>query len=406
MPYLSHLLGSKVRDSADNTIGRLRDVLITPHSIGKYSPLEYLVIDAYNPKKFIYVPYDYVENFTTDEISLKNVFDKIEYTESLKEKLVPLNKNILDQQIVDMTGARVVRVNDLRIGDFDGEMCVLGIDISFKGLLRRLGFEWIDFFGLLSVHLLDWRQAQPVHKSVKIDVIAKSLNRLHPADLANIIEDLSVKHGSKLVSSMDSKSAAHVLQEIDPHLRKILVKYLGPDEAASILSQMSPDEVADLMQMLPKEEAKVFLESLQNSKLKKNVERLIVYPNDTAGGLMSLDYVAVRPEWTVKRARDEVKKLSPHLDSITYVYVTDSENHFKGVVSLRWLLIAPITKRMGELMKKLPAHSTLHTSQSIEDIIPVMTKYNLYTIAVLDNAKKMVGIVSIDDIMRHLIPDA
>lgn len=404
MPYLSRLLDSRVTDSSDKVIGRLRDVLITPRA-GEYVPIKYLMIQSKYKKDYVYIPYEFVEVFSHEEVSLKKLFKHIPQDKEPSKHDVMLRKDVLDQQIVDISGARVVRVNDLRIGNFDGDMCVLGVDVSFKGLLRRLGLDWLDFFDLLDANLIDWRQAQPVHRSLKLDIVAKSLSKLHPADLANVIEDLSLNRGGKLVKSMDSKAAAHVLREIDPHLRKILVKYIGPQQSADILTHMSNDEVVDLMQMLPRAEAKLYLNHLQESKVKK-VKKLLNYPDDTAGGLMNMDFVTVKPDWTVKEARDEVKKMSPKMGSILYVYVLNDEDKFCGVVSLRWLLIAASTDKISDLMKQCPLHSTLRVDQKIEEIIPVMTKYDLYTAAVLDNNKKMVGIVTIDDVMRHLVPNA
>jgi len=404
MPYLSRLLDSKITDSSDKVIGRLRDVMIAPKS-GEYVPLKYLVVQPSKHKEFIYIPYEYVENFSHEEVSLRRLFKHIPHERSVNKNCVLLRKDVLDQQIVDMSGVRVVRVNDLRIGNFEEEMCVLGVDVSVKGLLRRLGMEWMDFLNVLDVHLIDWRQAQPVHRSLKLDTVAKSLSKLHPADLANVIEDLSLKRQGKLVTSMDARAAAQVLREIDPHLRKILVKYLGPQQAASILTHMSNDEVVDLMKMLPEEEAKLYLNHLQDSKVEK-VEKLIPYENNTAGGLMTTDYVSVRPDWTVKEAREEVKRLSSKINSVLYVYVTDDDGKFCGVVSLRWLLISASNEKIKDLMKACPLHSTLRVHQNIKEIITIMTRYDLYTVAVLDRRKRLVGIVTIDDVMRQMVPNA
>jgi len=297
-------------------------------------------------------------------------------------------------------------VNDLRLGNFEGEMSVLGIDVSFKGLLRRLGLGWFDFLNFMKVNLIDWREAQPVHGSLKLDTISKNLNKLHPADLANILEDLSVRHGSKLVKSLDAKSAASVLEEIDPHLQKILVKHLGPDKSADILQHMSVDEIVDLMKMMPKEEARTFLAQLKNTKLKK-IQNLIIYPNDTAGGLMIVEFVSVRPNWRVSKAIKEVRKMSETMRSIIYVYVTSDDGYFYGAVSMRWLLLSPKKKMVKDLLKrKFSSTSVLHPDQDIEEVIEVMTKYNLYTAAVVDKGNKLIGVVSIDDVMRHLFPDA
>jgi len=405
MPYLSHLLNSKVQDSADEVIGRLKDILITPKP-GEYDPLEFLVIKTKRPKKIVYIPYDYVENLSREEISLKSIFSNINQLAAPPEGSVFLRREILDQQIVDMAGARVVRVSDLRLGIFADKMSVIGVDISNRGLMRRLGIEKLGIFRLLKVHLVDWRQTKPVKGTLKLDIASKDLNKLHPADLANIIEDLSLKHGSQLVVSLDVKDAAKVLEEVDPHLQKILVKYLGPSQASKILAQMSADEIVDLMKTLTKKEAKSYLEQMQDQGVAEKVENLIKYPDDTAGGLMSLDYMTVRLDWTVQQTIEEIKKASPEFRSILYLYATDEENHFFGAISLRRLIISEPTQKLKELLKPYPATSILKPHQKFTEIMNIMTKYNLFTAVVLDRKRRLLGIVHIDDIMRNIVPDA
>ncbi|MFA5820647.1 MAG: CBS domain-containing protein [Candidatus Gracilibacteria bacterium] len=404
MPYLSQLLDSRVTDSADHDVGILKDVLIKP-KVGQYVPLKFLAIERGKPKHLIYIPYDVVENFSREEVSLKVLFRKIRKRPSISTNFIGLRQSVMDQQIVDMSGARVVRVNDLRIGNFAGKMSVLGIDVSTKGLLRRLGLAWLDFFALLKVNLIDWRHAHTVHRALKIDTVAQRLNRLHPADLANIIEDLNIKHGSKLVKALDAKAAAKALEEVEPNLQKLLVKYLGPKQASDILAQMSIEEIVDLMRMLPASEAKQYLEKLRNDK-KKSVQKLLIYPDDTAGGLMTLDFMAVRPELTAHEVIEEIRKTSSTMSSLLYVYVTDENGHFRGVVSVRWLMLAKPDKKMSELAKALPQGSSLHVNQKINEIMNIMTKYDLFTAVVLDTHHKLVGVVAIDDIMRHLVPNA
>jgi len=404
MPYLSDLLNNKVWDSADDKVGYLEDVIVEPKP-GEYVPLKYLAIRKHRKGHLIFVPYKYVENFTKEEVSLKTRLAKIPYLTSVDHNCIFLRQNVLDQQIVDISGARVVRVNDLRIGEFEGEMSVLGIDVSFKGILRRLGIEWLDFFGLAHVHFIDWRQAQPIHGTLKLDTVSKNLNRLHPADLANIIETLNVRHGSKLVTSMDSESAASVLQEVNPHLRKSLVKYLGPEEASQIVAKMSVEEIVDLAKSMHREDADLLLSSLKQRKL-KDVERLIHYPNNTAGGLMMVNFMMLRPEWTVLHAVSEVKKKSSEFDSLVYAYVTDENGIFMGVVSMRNLLISSKDKTIKGIMKPVAKKTIIRVNEPIEEIVKTMTKYNLYMGAVLDEDNKMVGVISIDDIMRHLVPNA
>ncbi len=405
MPYFSHLLNSLVRDSADNIVGRLEDMVITPQ-VGEYNPVDFILLKTKKNKKLAYLPYEYVENLGSMTISLKNIFANIPVTTAAPKESVRLKRDILDQQIVDMKGARVVRVNDLRLGDFEGQMCVLGIDISTRGLLRRLGLESLDVFDVFKVNLIDWRQSQPVKGFLRLNIVSKDLNKLHPADLAHIIEDLSVKQGSSLVTALDTKRAAQVFEEIKPTVQKILVKYLGAERVSEILTQMSPDEMVDLVKVLAKDEAGFVLERLKNSAAGEKVGKLMNYPGDTAGGLMSLDYLTARPNWTVADTIAEIKRASPGMRSILYIYVTSEDNTFHGAVSLRTLLIGSPHKKLRELIKQPAPGSTLKPYQPVKEIINTMTKYNLYMAAVLSRSRKLIGVVAIDDVMNHLLPNA
>jgi len=405
MPYLSELLDHKVKDSADVVIGRLRDILISPKA-AEYQPLEYLVVETKKDGENILIPYSFIGSFSLRAVVLKAPINKITVVpETDDNNWVYLKRDVMDEQIVDVAGARLVRVNDLRLNIFKDKMSVVGIDVSTKGLLRRMGLEWLDFGDWLKVNLIDWRHTQPVRGILKLDTVARNLNKLHPADLANVIEDLNVKAGSQLVVNLDAKSAAKVLEEVDPHLQKVLVKYLGPEKMSSILGQMSTDEIVDLLKTMPKDEAKIFLSYLQNQKAKK-IEKLIKYEDDTAGGLMTAEYIRVSPDWTVGETIAEIKKVSSSLRSIIYVYVLGSDEKFLGAVSLRWLLISDPKKPIKDLVKTFPLSSVLRVDQDVEDVMKVMTKYDLYTAAVLDKEQRMLGVVTIDDVMRHLVPQA
>ncbi len=404
MPYLSRLLNSQVNDSADAVIGRLEDVLIKVKP-GEYSVLEYVIIKRRHQKKRIIIPYDAVENFSSEEVSLRTLFSKINFLESEPDGYIRLNRDVMDQQIVDVAGARVVRVNDLRIGDFEGKMCVLGIDVSFRGLLRRLGVSWLDVFNLFKVNMIDWRKAQPVEGVLKLDSVSKDLTRLHPADIANIIEDLSVKQGSNLVLSLDKNMAARVFEEIDPEIQKLLISQLSPEHAARISERMSIDELVDLIQSLPTHQSKQLLDFVEQDRMKK-VNKLLSYEDDTAGGLMNVDYLAGTPDDTVSTTIDKIRKLSDNFRSANYVYVIDDKGKYKGVVSFRRLLVADADEILKDVMKKNVHLPVLHPDQSIKSVAHLMTKYDLNSAAVVDKDNKFLGVVTVDDVMRVLMPNA
>lgn len=406
MPYISELLNNQISDSSDAVVGKLQDILIAPPEEGSFEPLEFLVVKTLDGQ-IKFVPYGYVANFTTSQISLKNLFNKIALDQLPDKQFVYLRRDVLDQQIVDIAGTRVVRVDDLRIGIFDRKMSVLAIDASMSGLLRRLGKLGGLFSWMFKVHLIDWRQAQLLGGGgvVKLNIVAENLSHLHPADLANIVEDLDVQQGSGLLTSLSEKEAAKVFEELDPEWQNILLKYLGPEKAGKILQQMPADEFVDLVKTFSEPEAREFLSTMKNGKA-KGVEKLLAYPNNTAGGLMTLEYVAARPDWLVSQTIEQIKKLSDSYRSIVFVYVTNEDGKFLGVVSLRRLLAAAPDMQMEKLVKTLEPYAVLEPTDKMRKIISLMTRYNLYTAAVVDKEGKLAGIVTIDDVMRHLYPSA
>ncbi len=405
MPYISELLHKKITDNTDTVVGRLEDILISPKN-GKFSPLEFLVIRPRKEKDLVYVEYSFVENFSSSHISLKTMFGKVVQRSLPDRSYTYLKHDVLDKQIVDVAGTRVVRVNDLRIGYFENKMCVLGIDPSFSGILRRLGLGESFLSQPFQVKLIDWRLAEQLEgKPLQLNAVADSLSHLHPADLANIVEDLDVKQGSGLLASLDVEEAAKVLEELDPQLQNVLVKYLGPEKSGKILGEMSSDEATDLLKSFSREEAGIFMSKIQDIKA-RSVEKLIRYEDNTAGGLMTLDYISARPEWTVAEAVNEIKKSSSRFRSVVFVYVTGQDGKFYGVVSLRRLLLAKDSMVMKDLVKSLTQASTLEPTFKIEKIVQVMTKYNLFSAAVVDSDSKLVGVVTIDDVMRYLFPNA
>jgi CBS domain-containing protein/sporulation protein YlmC with PRC-barrel domain len=406
MPYISELLNNTITDSSDAVVGKLEDILVS-YKEDSFDPLEFLVIKT-SGGQTKFAPYDFVANFTSSQISLKNLFSKIALTElPAGHQFVYLKKEVLDRQIVDVAGTRVVRVDDLRIGVVENKMCVLGIDRSFRAILRRLGINGSIFNRLFPVNLIDWRQAKFLEGTgpLQLNTAVEALSQLHPADLANIVEELDVKSGSSLLASLDSGEAARVLEEVNPELQTILARHLGPERAGKILGQMSSDEFADLVKTFTGPEASEFLSKVSGGRA-QNVKKLLAYPDNTAGGLMTLDFFSARPEWSAGQTVEEIRKISGSIRSIVHVYVSDEDGKFRGAVSMRRLLLAGKEELMKNLAKDFPRHSTLKPGDKIPKVISLMTKYNLYTAAVLDKDKKLLGVVTIDDVMRLLAPSA
>lgn len=403
MIYLSHLLNSVIEDSSDKDIGVLRDILIRHDNEG-YPAVEAILIKDKKHKNNVCIPFKYVENLSRQEISLNKTYSKVE-TIDVGKNYIYLMRDILDNQIIDVNGIRVVRVNDVKLAVIEGELSVVGLDISFKGVLRRMGLAWLDFPNIFKVNLINWKDAQHVHGELKLNTISEKLNRLHPADIANIVESLNVKQSTKLLSSMDTKNSAKILEEVSPALQTTIVGMLDKDQALKIIEKMSIDELTDLIQSMPLDKAKKFLSSLHSDKLEK-IEELLLYPEDTAGGLMTNEFITAQPNWTKEDAVKKIKEVSTKYRTISYIYVVDNKGKLLGPVSMRSLIIADKNTQLKTFLKPIKSLVTLRPENSLNQIVNIMTKYDLYTATVVNKKGKLLGIVTLDDVMRCLAPSA
>jgi CBS domain-containing protein len=403
MIYLSHLLKSVVEDSSDNEVGELRDILVKQDSDG-YPFADAILVKDKKHKKIVAIPFKYVENLSKGEVSLSKIYSKIEPVDVSKNHIY-LMRDILDNQIIDVNGIRVVRVNDVKLAMIEGDLSVVGLDVSFKGILRRLDLAWLDFFNFFKVNLINWSDAQHVHGTLQLKTVSDKLNRLHPADLANIVESLNLKQGTKLLSSMDTKNSAKILEEVSPALQKTLVGMLDKHQALEIVEKMSIDELADLIQSMPYHKAKQFLSDLHSDKLQK-IEELLLYPEDTAGGLMTNEFITALPNWTKEDAIKKIKEVSKKYRTISYIYVVDKNEKFMGPISMRSLLIADKNVKLKKLLKPIKTLVTLRPDNSLHEVVNLMTKYDLFTATVLNKKGRLLGIVTLDDVMRCLAPAA
>ncbi len=404
MFYLSQLVGDTIKDSSEDVIGKLKDLVVNQQT-GVYSPVEYILIKEKKSKKECLIPYKYVENLGNKEITLKTLYHNI-VTEEATQNYLYLDKDILDQQIVDIDEVRIVRVNDLKLGVLHGRVCVLGIDVSFRGIMRRLGLEKLDFLNLLKIYLIDWRKAQPIHGHLQIKTIAHDLVKMHPADLANLVEKLNLDDASILLHSLDQATAARVMEELQPTVQEILVKRMDPDKAAAVVGKMSVDELVDLMQSLPEEDAQEIMGKLPRDAKVQEVKKFLAYEEDEAGGLMSAEYVTAKAGETVEQAIEKIREVFDTFTSIHFIYIIDEENKFLGVVSLRRLVVADKNQKLKDIMRGPENMPVATARQSLLEVASLITKYNLMSIAVVDKDKKLLGVITVDDVMRHFVPRA
>ena len=363
-----------------------------------------------NNRKVRSLDWSVVRSWDNKELSLK-VDEPSVQPHSRADSELWLSRQILDKQIVDMDGRRVVRVNDLQLSQVDGSMLLVGVDIGGRGLARRIGLEGIgrrlaSTFGIdWPQKLISWEAVDPVKSdvsSVKLRIAHTKLAKLHPADIADIVNELSPEDRNAVFAALDDEKAADTLEEIDePQMQASILERLDVERASDILEAMAPDEVADLLADMPRERAQLLLQKMEEDEA-EDVEELLAYREDTAGGLMTTEYVAVLHTLTAAQAIDRLRQLEPNAESVYYVYVVDEEEHLLGVLSLRDLIVAkPETKIRDFMIKNV---ISVGVDAGPRDVAEVTSKYNLLAVPVVDQHNRIQGIVTVDDVMERVMP--
>ncbi len=402
MIFFSQLLRVPIIDSKQETVGRLKDVVVKS---GRDDYPQVSGILFKQGKYLSFIPYQCIETLSRGEITLsKSDCWKGNFEPSKEEFL--LSRDVLDQQIFDVKGIRVVRANDLQMVKIDDDFSVVGIDVSNKALFRRLGIDGFPFFRHMESKFIDWHNVSLVKGqvgSLQLKTTHEKLQKLHPADVANLIENLTLPESTKLVQSLDKETAAEVLGEVEPEYKDTLLERINPKLLATIMEEMPTDEAVDVLKDLSDHKRVQVFRRLGVRKA-KTLHKLSGYRDDIAGGLMTSEFMSVNRDSSVAQAVKEIRKKSDDYPTLYHVYVVDDEKHLQGVVSIRTLLLSSPRKKIEELMSKVVKTIRLHTKA--EDIARLMTKYDLLSMAVVDRSKVIRGIVTVDDILRLLIPDA
>ena len=405
MLYLSQAIGRPVRDQHGEPIGTVADLLV---AIGdRYPPVTGIVVKT-NGRE-IFLQWQSVTSLDASGATLgTSAIDISKFQQRPNE--IRLKLDLMDRQIVDIDGRKVVRVNDLRLDEVEGALHLVAVDVGTTGLLRRLGMEgpWRTIArGLhrdIPERYIDWEDVDPVERtiaSVKLRVPHKGLAELHPADLATIIDQLSRNDRVGVIASLDDEAAADAIGEMEPETQVDILEDLEPARAADILEEMDPDEAADLVADLSEESREEILGLMEKDEADE-VQELMTYDEETAGGIMTTEYVCVPATLTAAQTIDRLRELEPTAETIYYVYVTDAEDRLVGVLSLRDLIVAKPNTVISTFMYEEPV--AVHTGASQEEVTDVVARYNLLAVPVVDAEGRMEGIVTVDDAIDTLLP--
>ncbi len=451
MLYLSQLLGAPVTDQHDVHLGKITDVLTLASQVGRNeATYPTVILIAGEEDQHWRVPYSAVEKHghiwrlhspseqllqadainqvPTDGNTLKGTGELRPLPSDLSPRVgaqfiapVYLAREVLDKQVIDLQHKKAIRVNDVC---FDDDWRILGIDNSTLGLLRRLVPARLLGTKSKSVPstLVPWSQVELIasrhptdkdladHTQIQLVPTMRTpsghLAELHPADIATIIHQLTAEQGARVIERLDDKTAADAMEEIDTGRQILILENIPPERAAIILQAMGPDEAADLLARMPEEQKQQFLRQMTPEE-SEDVQELLEYEADTAGGLMTTDYIVLNQTRTVQEALAAIRtKIQENDVRIAYIYCvadeTEDESRPLGVVTLWDLLVAQPSQILQDLME-----IDLITVQPDTDprtVAEIMAKYNLLAVPVVSPEGILEGVVTVDDALDVLLP--
>ncbi len=408
--YLSGFLGKKVLSSTGKTVGKVWD-LIVDLDLPQPEVVKLIWRRLWSLER-LSLPWSEVLSVEDSGIILQSQNRPTPFTgrEAFPPSQIFLRDFLLDKQIVDINGAKVVRVNDLQFTRVDGRLTIAQVDVGPRGLLRRLGFEdiavgFFEWFFDYSIKekFISWNYVQPLADPdrLRLQVPQSRLAELHPADLADIIEDMDVHERAAVVASLSREVLADALEEMDPKILVSIIEGMEPETAADVIEEMSPDEAADLIADLPEKTASGILAEME-PEYEEQVKDLLAHEEDEAGGLMTTQFVALSPDKTVVDALAYIRQNVDKIDAIYYAYVVDEDSRLLGVVNLRELLAHEIFTPLERIMTTRLI--TAKVDDDAKDLADLFAKYGFRAIPVVDEENRIKGVIRFKALQEILAP--
>ena len=404
MPYLSEIRRSKVVDQAGAEIGRLLDVAVVPKE--QFPAVRWAILRSPEGERIVrwadLEPAD--GHYRLRESAVPPAAGE------LPPEALRLGRDLLDKQIVDTHGAKVVRVNDLQLEDKGGQLRLVGADVGLRGILRQIGGERAAerVAGIIGRKLprgiIPWHLVEPLEsnqQNVRLTLPHQKLALLHPADIADIVEEMTADERRVVFDELDVETAAEALGEVDPEMQASIVGDLDQERAADILDEMDPDEAVDLLQDLSEQRREELIELMEEEE-GADVEELLAYSEDSAGGIMTTDFLALPRDLTAGQAIDRLRELQPDPALVYYLYVVDAEGRLDGNISLRDLVVASPDKPLAAIMN--PNVLKVDAATDKEDVASLIAKYDLLALPVIDARRRLIGLVTVDDVVDLMMP--
>ena len=411
--FMTDIIGKALRASDGRRLGDIVDCAADGRE--QYPRVGYFVCRRRRPRLRVRVPWEAIGRMERDGVFLREgetgPFDPFER----RPGEVLLAADLWDKQVVDMNGAKVERVNDVHLLNTDRDLRVIHADVGVRGILRRLNVlrpfdavtAWL-FDYTVKERFVNWRYVQPlggqlVGSPLQLNVAGQRLSRLHPADLADIIEELPQPERAAVFAAFDDEKAAEILEEVDePELAVDLLETVGEERAGDIIEEMDPDEAADVLAELDETQAQKLIGAMEDEELADDLRELLDHEEGTAGSIMTTEYVAVKPGETVAAAFKQIKE-SEDVEAYNYVYVVNDDDVLMGVFSLRDALLAKRTTPAAGLASERVVAAKL--GDRPERVFELFGKYGFATLPVVDGDGRLKGVVTLYDAVAAMYPD-
>ncbi len=410
MLHATELLGAETYDAQGNFVGRVKELFVEPADQPNRVARLLLGRGKFQP---LLARYDHVAFVAPGTVRL-NVDEKSLEAYRPNEAWLAVQKDLLDQQIIDTSGRKVVRVNDINLAEqrTNGtvELRVIQVDVGITGAVRRLlqGLASPSMIRRiqekLPARLIRWEfvnliEPDPLRR-VKLRITSQKLERLHPADLADIMEKLSSAERQAIIASLDEQTAAEALAELDARLATQIVEKMDPERAADIIEEMEPDQAADVLADLSPETSQELLQEMPGEEAQE-VRALLEFDENTAGAIMNPELVFVGETARRDEVVEWIRSQDVNLDQLDTVFLINGEAKLSGAVRLARLLLASPEQRMAEL--KSEPLLWVRADADDKEVFELFDKYNLRSLCVVDDNGRPVGAITVDDVVNRLV---
>lgn len=401
--YLSRVIGNTVFSSENVPIAKLKDIVVDLNSV---RPLAKAVKVKYG-NRIVTVDITHFSIAKAGE-QYRITCDALHEMEYDEESFC-LVRDILDKQIVDMFGRKVVRVNDLRLAALSTGTYVVAFDVGFEGFLRRLGVAKPLKELLKPLHvtipsnLLLWDEVEtiePSSRGIRLANTYSKLSTMHPSDLADVLEDLDRSTRLEIFSSLDAETAADVLEELEPDAQATVVESLTTPQAVEVLGRLPADEVADILEEVRDDKAEEILRAMDTDS-RSEIQDLMEYDDDSVGSIMSTEQLTFHKDLTVECALLSIRSQQPEGEFAHYLFVTDDRSHLLGIVSLRDIVMASPSTTIDEIMDEDIV--SVQDEDNIGSLAATMSKYNLSVMPVVNPDNELLGAVLLSDLLDHFM---